>query len=107
MTAGLFAIALLLHATQGVPVQPQQGGTITGVLRDTTGKPFPGIRIAAVAQPDSLAENRNSAAMSALAETDAAGRYRLENVPPGKYYIAAGSVSLPTTARGNRSHWRS
>jgi hypothetical protein len=34
--------------------------------------------------------------MASLAETDSTGRYRLENIPPGSYYIAAGRVNLPT-----------
>jgi hypothetical protein len=34
--------------------------------------------------------------MATLTETDATGRYRLQNVPPGRYYITAGRVDLPT-----------
>ena len=35
-------------------------------------------------------------AMASLTQTDSMGRYRLENVPPGRYYIAAGRVDQPT-----------
>jgi hypothetical protein len=34
--------------------------------------------------------------LSALAQTDEQGRYRLEGIPVGRYYIAAGRVDLPT-----------
>jgi hypothetical protein len=33
---------------------------------------------------------------SSLTQTDEQGRYRLENIPPGSYVIAAGRVALPT-----------
>jgi hypothetical protein len=35
-------------------------------------------------------------AIVSLARTDAAGRYRLENVPPGRYLISAGPLDSPT-----------
>ena len=37
------------------------------------------------------------------AETDASGSYRLENLPPGRYYIRAGLVELPTYYPGTTS----
>jgi hypothetical protein len=93
MSALLLSLILL---TQGIPVAPQQTGTVTGVLKDSDGKPLPGIRMAAVAKPESLAEALASAAMSSIAETDPEGRYKLENVPPGRYFIAAGRLDLQT-----------
>jgi hypothetical protein len=92
-------IALLLSsllALQGIPVQAQQAGTVSGVLKDSAGKPLPGIRMAAIARPQSLEEAVTSAAMSSLAETDEQGRYTLESVPPGRYYIAAGRLDAQT-----------
>jgi hypothetical protein len=100
MITALLAIALLV---QGIPISTQQGGTISGVLKDPTGKPVPKVRIAAVAVPDSVGGTLDTAAMSALAETDNEGRFRLENVPPGKYYVAAGAVSLPTYYPGTQA----
>jgi hypothetical protein len=99
MIAAWIGMALLL---QGVPLQPQQGGTITGVLRDAEGKPFPGARVAAVQKPEDSGPIWEAAAMPALAQTDQEGRYRLENIPPGKYYIAAGRVSFPTFFPGTQ-----
>ena len=33
---------------------------------------------------------------SSLTQTDEQGRYRLENIPPGSYVVAAGRMALPT-----------
>jgi hypothetical protein len=33
---------------------------------------------------------------ASITQTDSAGRYRLENVPPGRYYITAGLIDAPT-----------
>src|SRR5436309_13805621 len=45
--------------------------------------------------PDAVASGEPQALVS-LAQTDSAGHYRLENVPPGRYYIAAGFIAFPT-----------
>lgn len=92
----------LLFLLQGIPIQPLQGGTVTGMLRDAAGKPVSGVRVAAVAVPQSRADAQTSTAMGAIAETDANGQYRLENVPPGRYYIAAGRLDLPTYYPGTQ-----
>jgi hypothetical protein len=34
--------------------------------------------------------------MASIAETDQNGAYKLENVPPGRYYIVAGRIDVPT-----------
>jgi hypothetical protein len=95
---------LIILWTQGVPVQPTQAGSISGVLRDDAGKPAPGIRVAAVARPDSLEEFAGgAAAMSSIAETDQQGRFTLENVPPGRYFVAAGVLSFPTYYPGTQA----
>jgi len=40
-------------------------------------------------------------ALASLAQTDSAGDYRLENIPPGRYYITAGFVDFPTYHPGS------
>jgi hypothetical protein len=50
------------------------------------------VRVVAQATEDG-ATSIDGAAFASLAETDSQGRYRLEGVPPGRYYIAAGLVS--------------
>src|SRR5262245_8987182 len=93
----MHAILALLILAQ-IPNLPTLNGTITGVVR-VGGKPTAGIRVAAVVPPD-VGELRPSAMLS-LGETDSQGRYRLEGVPPGRYYIAAGRTDLPTYYPGS------
>src|SRR6185436_8550971 len=79
-----------------IPLKPSEGGTITGVLKDSEGKPAARVRIAAVARPDTTVDVNAVATMSSLGETDSEGHFRLDTVPPGRYYIADGRVDLPT-----------
>ncbi len=77
-------------------MQTQQGGTVTGVLKDNQGTPVAGTRMTAIARAESLDEVVTSPAMSSLAETDEQGRYTLESIPPGRYFIAAGRLDAQT-----------
>src|SRR6185295_4375474 len=81
-------------AAQGIPIPPAQGGTVTGVLRSPAGAPAAGLRVAAMTRSESLEDSLK--ALVSLTQTDEAGRFRLENIPPGQYYIAAGRVDMPT-----------
>jgi hypothetical protein len=93
-------LALSLFLLQGIPVQ--QGGTVTGFLRDEQGAPVPGVRVAAMAK-SGIAEEALGGAMSGLAETDELGRFILENIPPGRYSIAAGRLDRQTYHPGTPS----
>jgi len=95
----LLALATLI--TQGIPVLPNQGGTVTGILRTSSGTPAAGVRVSALARPEATKDLSTSAALASLAETDASGRYRLENIPPGRYYIVAGNIDVPTFYPGS------
>jgi hypothetical protein len=92
-------IAILLTAflaLQGVQSPEQQRGTITGILRNADGRPVVGVRIAALARPESQLEPAAAADMASIAQTDEQGRYKLEDIPPGQYYVVAGRVDVPT-----------
>jgi len=87
-------------ALQGIPVQ--QGGTVSGVLRDSRGMPAAGVRMAAVARGDVI-DNTVGGSMAGIAETDGQGRFILENIPPGRYVIAAGRLDLQTYYPGTQA----
>jgi hypothetical protein len=86
----MIALLLTLVLTQGI-VTPD-GGRVTGVLRNTAGAPAAGVRVAA---KPAVGADLGTALIS-LGETDAEGRFTLENVPPGRYQIVAGRIDQPT-----------
>jgi len=91
---GIFVHLILL--LQGIPLPPNQGGTVTGVLTNEASRPAAGVRVAVMEQPLNPSDVAGAAALVSIAESDDTGRFRLENVPPGRYYITAGRVELPT-----------
>ena len=60
---------------QGIPFP--QGGTVTGVLRDSKGMPVAGVRMAAVARGDAL--DATGSSMAGIAVTDPQGKFTLES----------------------------
>jgi hypothetical protein len=102
MTALLFIITGLTWISQGMPAPPSQTGTVTGTLKTDAGTPAVGVRVGAMVRPESAAEISSASALSSIAETDAAGHFRLENVPQGRYYITAGRVDFPTYYPGTQ-----
>ena len=102
MILSLLVSMLLLQ----VPIGPSQSGVVTGSLKDPDGKAAVGVRVAAVNQPESLADTATTGTMTRIAETDAQGRYLLDGIPQGRYYIAAGRVDQPTYYPGVREMGR-
>ena len=91
----MIAVVLtLMLSMQGISVVPQ-GGTVTGLLRTETGAPASRVRV-------SLTMSDSAAALAREVETDEYGRFVLRNVPPGRYYVAAGRVDLPTLYPGTQ-----
>jgi hypothetical protein len=82
--------------TQGVTQTPADSGTVTGIVRTSSGAPATGVRVSAMPRPSKPSDATADVSTSSLTQTDEQGRYRLENIPPGSYVIAAGRVALPT-----------
>lgn len=81
-------VILALLVLSQIPTLPALNGTITGV-----------VRVAAFVPPG--VDELKPSALASLGETDSEGRYRLEGVRPGRYYISAGRVDLPTYYPGS------
>src|SRR6185436_20219159 len=79
-----------------VTAAPQGTGTVTGRLILADGSPAAGVRVSTMAAPDSGRPATEVPALSNLTETDNSGRFRLENIKPGRYYIVAGLLDYPT-----------
>jgi hypothetical protein len=72
-------------------------GVVSGRIQSADGKPSAGLRVSAMLAPDSgRSGDADVGALFSQTQTDEAGRYRLENIPPGRYYIMAGRVDAPT-----------
>ena len=91
MTPWILLSALLLQ----LPVPRIEGGVVTGTVRRPDGTPAAGVRVAAM-PTDASPTAGNGSTLVALAQADPSGQFRLEDVPPGRYYIIAGRVDAPT-----------
>jgi beta-lactamase regulating signal transducer with metallopeptidase domain len=93
LASAVNAIAAIVTATPVQPepqlseVKPAQTGVVTGVVRSSTGLPLEDVQISLV--PAELTPPTSAAGRSGPL-TDSAGRYRLEKIPPGSYYIRIG-----------------
>jgi hypothetical protein len=84
----------MLLAAVLVGAQQNPGhGSIRGTLKLPDGLPAVGIRVAAMAVPDASLPANDAVSLVSLAESDANGSYRLENIPAGRYYLTAGLLS--------------
>ena|SRR5688572_1660963 len=89
MLPHLFLASLLIIQVRG-GLQPGTG-IVSGAIRVSGGGPASGVRVGAVPVDDVGATS-----MVSVAETDAAGRFRLTNIPEGRYFIVAGRIATPT-----------
>jgi hypothetical protein len=84
ITAALLLLPALSSGTRAqAPSAPPQPGSITGRVTADEGRPAPGIAVALM--PSEFRPNSNRPV--ARAETDADGRFRMSNVPPGRYRL--------------------
>jgi tetratricopeptide (TPR) repeat protein len=85
MIALLLAVSIFMQRPGAL--QPGSG-IVTGTIKVEGGASAAGIRVGAVDVDDPTASSFLS-----VTETDAAGNYRLTNVPAGRYYIVAGRLN--------------
>jgi hypothetical protein len=87
----VFLLAALLVLQDARPV-----GSITGQIRAMDGSPAAQVDVTAeeIEQFGNL--NPATAILVSAGQTDAEGRYRLERVPPGRYFITAGLADSPS-----------
>ena len=95
----VIALAFIL-LFQGAPAA--RPGVVTGQIRTIEGAPAFAVRVAAYPVPTGTAiptdgqEYFQFQPATSTALTDNQGRYRLANIPPGRYYILAGAVGEAT-----------
>src|SRR5688572_9593836 len=89
-----FLLAALMGLLEPGNVIQAPTGFITGTLRTTNGSPAVYIRVAAMRAPDSggIDVAADAGALFSQTQTDHEGRYRLEGIPPGRYYVVAGRL---------------
>jgi hypothetical protein len=90
MTSFLLVFLLLAQLPAGLQAQT---GVVTGVVRTDSGIPLEGVRIAVTPVSESAVD---SGVLESQGLTDSAGRYRLENISPGRYRILVGRNSFST-----------
>ena len=99
MVATLTLLLLLQGTTVGPVPQP---GVISGELRTRDGSPAAGVRVSALPAPRGTikpSDGQNYFATVVPTNTvvsDLQGRYRLRNLPPGRYIILASVLGYPT-----------
>jgi hypothetical protein len=84
-------LAFLLMLQDARPV-----GGITGQIRAIDGSPADHVEVAATEIEQYGNVNPATAILVSVGQTDAQGRYRLEKVPPGRYFITAGFADSPS-----------
>lgn len=96
----LLSILLVQGAAQSMAAQ---GGGIAGTLRGTDGNPAAGVRVGVMEEPRAGRGLTGAGTLVSQVRTDDAGRFQLESVAPGRYYIvAADNLSAPTFYPGVR-----
>jgi len=72
------------------------GGSISGTVRLSGGAPAAGVRVAAMVVPGVRLAANGTSELATITQTDSNGRYQLNGIPPGRYFIVAGTVASPT-----------
>jgi hypothetical protein len=91
------ALAWLLLGYLLIPGAPQtSSGTVAGQIRLPDGSGAAGVRVSAMSVDETGPATNAFTVLDRITETDESGRYRLDNLPAGRYYILSGAVDAPT-----------
>ena len=90
---GMLAV-LLLFLQSAVP--GIQSGSVSGRVLNLDGTPAARMRVAAQFAAESPTAAADAPVLTSIVQTDAQGNFRLEGMMPGRFYITAGLVDLPT-----------
>ena len=83
---------LLVFLVQGLAVSQAGNGTVAGRLLMADGNPASGMTV--VATP---ATSPSAVYFSHSAQTDSSGNYKIDNVPPGDYFVVFFTPGFPIT----------
>lgn len=73
-----------------------ESGGVAGTVRGTDGTPAARVRVGVMAIPEPGRGVRGAGTLVSQGQTDDDGRFQLQEVPPGRYYIVAGNLKAPT-----------
>ena len=91
--------SLLLALSLVIVMKAEQNptsGSIAGTLKTRSGEPVAGIRVAAVAVSESPGPSNDPISLISITQSAPDGSYKLDNIPPGRYYITAGLLNALT-----------
>lgn len=97
----MLLLALMLLPQIAPAARPSPTGVVTGQLLNTNSQPAADVRVRAIAMAE---PGTPTLAVTELFSgvTDKEGRYRLADLPPGRYYVIAGLIDIPTYYPGVR-----
>jgi hypothetical protein len=91
----LLLVSLFLAQASAAP--QTGGGMVSGQILFVDGTAAAGVRVSAmVASAPSVETSGGAMVLARLTETDDSGSYHLTEIPPGRYYIVAGSLDSLT-----------
>jgi hypothetical protein len=98
-------VARLLFAVFAMQGPAAPAGVITGRILLSDGMPAVGMRVSAMLVPDSARPGAADAgALFSQTQTDENGRYRLEEIPAGRYYINGRTARCADVLSGEGGH---